>query len=319
MNNSDLEGTAKVSVFVMGAAIGEGAGVAGTEAGPRTLRTAGLLDRLLSAGHRVKDAGDLPRPEPRRTPHPGLQLKALAEVTAWSDLIRQVVHQLPVDSIPILLGGDHSLSLGSVPGLAERARRFGRPFFVLWIDAHPDCHTLATTQSGHLHGTPVAYALGETGFTSGFPVPAAPVAGANIMLLGIRSIDDAESTVIVRHGLAVHGPAELRRRGITAVLAPFLERVARENGMLHVSLDADALDPSIAPGVGTPVADGLMLEEAREIMSLIASSGTLSSLDLVEVNPFLDRGQHTALAMVDLATTAFGSIAVETIKKSLSR
>lgn len=308
-----------MSIFVMGATIGEGAGIGGTEGGPRALRSAGLLDRLLSTGHRVRDAGDLPRSEPRAASHSNRRLKALPEVAAWSDLIRQVIKQLPIDRIPVLLGGDHSLSLGSVPGLAERAHRLGRPFFMLWIDAHPDCHTLATTQSGHLHGTPVAYALGETGFAPGLPAPAVPVAGANVMLLGVRSVDPAEGALIKRHGLAMLGPAELRLHGIAAVLTPFLERVARENGMLHVSLDADVLDPSIAPGVGTPVADGLMHEEVREIMTLVAGSGTLASLELVEVNPFLDRDQQTALAMVDLATTAVGAVAIGAITKSASR
>ena len=192
----------------------------------------------------------------------------------------------------------------------------GRPFFVLWIDAHPDCHTLATTDSGHLHGTPVAHALGETSFAPHFPAPVAPVAAQNIMLLGIRSIDGAESALINRHRLAVHGPAELRQHGIAALLGPFLERIARENGMLHVSLDADVLDPSIAPGVGTPVADGLMLDEVRQMMDLIAASGALASLDLVEVNPFLDREQRTARAMVDLAGTALGPAAGMAARRS---
>jgi arginase len=308
-----------VSVLLIGAPIGVGAGIGGTEAGPRALRSAGLLDRLLSAGHQVKDAGDLPCPESLTRAHTNSRLKAVTGVASWSELIRQVVRQMPIDRVPVLLGGDHSLSLGSLTGLAERARRLGRPFFVLWIDAHPDCHTLATTQSGHLHGTPMAYILGENGFTPDLPAPTAPVAASNVLLLGIRSIDEAENSLITRHGLHLHGPAEIWQRGIHILLAPFLDRVVRENGLLHVSLDADVLDPSIAPGVGTPVPGGLLLQDLREIMDMVAASGAMTSIDLVELNPFLDRGQRTAQVMVELAAAALGFAVTEKERKIASQ
>lgn len=307
-----------MSVFVMGAQVGKGAGTGGTESGPHALRAAGLIERLRATGHGVRDGGDLPFPQSPSSSARNTRLKAVEEVANWSHLIRQVVRQMDGARVPVLLGGDHSLSLGSATGLAERAKRLGRPFFVLWVDAHPDCHTPATTTSGHLHGTPVAHALGEPGFAPWFDDVVAPVSAENIMLLGIRSIDTAEQELIDRRRLAVHGPADLRANGLSSVLIPFLERVVRENGMLHVSLDADVLDPSVAPGVGTPVDDGLSVAEVGAIMRAVAASGTLTSLDLVEVNPFLDRDHRTAQAMVALAAQALGTAAVEAERRSVA-
>lgn len=302
-----------MAVSVVGAPVGKGAGIGGTEAGPHALRAAGLMERLRAGGHAVRDAGDVPLPMPLPLPRapatdPG-HLKAVAEIAAWSERIAEVMRQVDATQLPVVLGGDHSISLGSVTGLAARARRLGRPFFLLWVDAHPDCHTLASTGSGHLHGTPVAHALGEPGFAPWFPPVPAPVPAGNILMLGIRSVDAAEQALIERRGLAVHGPEATTADRLPAVLEPFLERVARENGLLHLSFDADVLDPAIAPGVGTPVAGGIGLADAGAIMRAVAASGTLASLDLVELNPFLDRDQRTARAMVDLAGLALGAAA----------
>jgi arginase len=211
---------------------------------------------------------------------------------------------MPSDYIPVFLGGDHSLSLGSLPGLAERAAKLGRPFFVLWIDAHPDCHTLDTTESGHLHGTPVAQALGAPSFTPSFAAVGHALPAANLMMVGVRSVDAAEASLIESHGITVHAPADVRDRGPEAVLGSFLAGIRSVGGLLHVSLDADALDPAVAPGVGTPVAEGLTVGEVRRMLAAVSTAGVLGSMDLVEVNPFLDRDQRTARTMVQLAVAA---------------
>jgi arginase len=231
-------------------------------------------------------------------------LKNMADVAAWARRIGDLVGRVAPADMPLLLGGDHSLSIGSLPALAARARRMGRPLFVLWIDAHPDCHTLDTSESGHLHGVPLAYALGEPGFQPHLPEVENPLPGAHVLALGIRSVDAAEAGLIARRGLAMASPADLRRRGLHGVLEPFLRQVRAANGLLHVSFDADALDPAVAPAVGTPVAGGLTFAATARIMRAVAASGTLGSLELVEVNPTLAGADRTAEAMVRLAAMA---------------
>jgi arginase len=291
---------------VIGVPVREGTGRNGADAGPQALRAAGIREALQRAGHSVEDVGNLQLGSLPDVSHANAALKALPEVAAWTTVIHDAVVALPRGRVPVILGGDHSIALGTLSGLARRAASEGRPLFVLWIDAHPDCHTLDSTQSGHLHGTPVAYALGESGFGGALPMVDDPVVADSICMLGIRSIDPAEAKIIARRGIDVVCAADVASRGIAAVLAPFLERVRAANGLLHVSFDADAVDPAFAPGVGTPVAGGLSVEDAHTIMAMVQASGLLSSLELVELNPFLDRGQRTARLLVGLAAAALG-------------
>jgi len=292
-----------MAAVLIGIPMGAGAGEGGTESGPVALRSAGLPRAIAALGLSVQDRGDLaPRPTSGRAGRGGL--KDLPAVAAWARAIRDAALDASAQSIPVFLGGDHSLSLGTLPGLAERAERMGRPFFVLWIDAHPDCHTLATTASGHLHGTPIAHALGAPGFAPHFDPPTALLRPERLMMLGIRSVDAAERAFLADRRIAVHAPAELRALGVEAALRPWLDGIARIGGVLHVSLDADALDPTVAPGVGTPVPGGLRVDEAAAAMSAVAAAGVLGSLEIAEVNPFLDRGGRTAGLMAELAAAA---------------
>ena len=294
-----------MALVILGAPAGQGAGLGGTEAAPHAFRAAGLRQVLAALGHAVEDWGDIAPGEIAALSHSNPHLKALPEVAAWSRAIHDAVRAVPAGQTPLILGGDHSISLGSVPALAERAAAMGRPFFLLWIDAHPDCHTLATSVSGNLHGLPLAHAIAGGGPDSPFPGSIAPLAGSNVMLVGVREIDEAENGFLKRHGVASHGPEVLRTHGIAALLKPWLQKIAAVGGMLHISLDADALDPAVAPGVGTPVIDGLSADELGEIMTLAADAGVIGSLELVEVNPFLDSDGRTATAMIDAATRAF--------------
>jgi arginase len=207
--------------------------------------------------------------------------------------------------LPIFLGGDHALSLGSVAGVANHAAETGREQFVLWLDAHSDFHTPKTTSSGNLHGTPIAYVTGRKGF-AGFPEIANPVPEANICLMGLRSVDAAERAALAGSDIVTHDMREIDEHGIARPLAAFLERVREANGMLHVSLDVDFLDPMVAPAVGTTVPGGATIREGHLVMEMICDSGLLTSLDLVELNPFLDERGRTAQAMVDLAASALG-------------
>ena len=210
------------------------------------------------------------------------------------------------EGVAVFLGGDHSLSAGTIAGMSRRAAAEGRPLFVLWLDAHPDFHTLDSTVSGNLHGVGMAYATGRPGFAGHMPPLRAPVDPRDVCMIGLRSVDPAERVALREAGVTVHDMRALDESGVAAPLRAFLERVAAANGMLHVSLDVDFLDPSIAPAVGTTVPGGATFREAHLIMEMVHDSGLARSLDLVELNPFLDERGRTALLMVDLAASLLG-------------
>ncbi|WP_292205756.1 arginase family protein, partial [Mesorhizobium sp.] len=191
-------------------------------------------------------------------------------------------------------------------GLARRASEAGRPLFVLWLDAHPDFHTLDTTASGNLHGVPLAYASGQAGFSGYFPDLPAAVDPKRICTMGLRSVDPAERSALNQAGVIVHDMRAIDEHGIAPLLRAFLARVSDEAGLLHVSLDVDFLDPSIAPAVGTTVPGGATFREAHLVMEMLSDSGLVSSLDLVELNPFLDDRGRTATLMVDLTASLMG-------------
>ena len=201
---------------------------------------------------------------------------------------------------------DHSVSLGSVSGIARHAEKLGRPLFVLWLDAHTDYHRLDTTPSGNLHGTPVAYFTGRESFTPYFAAPRAPVSTKRVMMMGIRSVDRAERQSILAKGINVHDMRTIDEFGIIKPLNDFLAEVKSQNGMLHVSLDVDFIDPEIAPAVGTTVPGGASFREAHLLMEILSESNAATSLDLAELNPFLDHRGKTARLMVDLTTSLMG-------------
>ena len=190
--------------------------------------------------------------------------------------------------------------------MARHAAKINRPQFVLWLDAHPDLHTPDTTTSGNLHGVPVAYFTGHDGFTPHFPPVQAPVPMENICMMGIRSVDPAENTRLAASDIAVHDMRAIDEFGVANLLKDFLAQVEAANGVLHVSLDVDFLEPSIAPAVGTTVPGGATFREAHLIMEMLCDSGLVTSLDLVELNPFLDERGRTAQLMVDLTGSLMG-------------
>jgi arginase len=254
----------------------------------------------------VEDWGDMVLPALQAVSCPNPAVHSLAEVLGWTEVLADKVDDaLSQGGLPIVLGGDHSLALGSVAGAAAYAARVDRPLFLLWLDAHSDFHTPLTTQSGNLHGTPVAYIAGREGFEAFPPFPA-PIPAARICLYGIRSVDPAEHAALLKHDLAINDMRVLDERGIVAPLREFLDMVRAAGGMLHVSLDVDFLDPSIAPAVGTTVPGGTTFREAHLVMELLHESALVTSLDLVELNPFLDERGRTAKLMVDLVGSLMG-------------
>lgn len=292
------------SCILIGAPVDSGKRRAGCLMGPDALRVAGLAEALRGLGHAVRDAGDV-TPSPLRQIAGPDHVYALPQTVAWTEALQDVARQAMTEGLPIFMGGDHSLSLGSVAGVAACAADLGRPQFVLWLDAHSDFHTPQSTGSGHLHGTPVGYVTGRSGFEAFPPLPA-PVPEENICLFGIRSVDLPERRELEQRRLIIHDMRSLDENGVAPPLRGFLDRVQAANGMLHVSLDVDFLDPGIAPAVGTTVPGGATFREAHLVMEMLYDSGLMTSLDLVELNPFLDERGRTASLMVELVASGLG-------------
>ena len=290
--------------LLIGAPIDSGQRRPGCLMGPAAYRVAGIAAALEALGHEVRDLGDVaPDPvEPARCDNPAVH--HLTETLGWTAALRRAGSQAMAEGVPIFMGGDHSLSLGSLAGVAEHAAATGRPLFILWLDAHSDFHTPETTESGNLHGTPVAYAAGQP--FAPFPAFPAPVPAENICLFGIRSVDAAEHAALLANDIVPHDMRVLDEHGVTAPLRAFLDRVEAAGGLLHVSLDVDFLDPASAPAVGTTVPGGTTFREAHLVMEMLCDSGRVGSLDLVELNPFLDERGRTAHLMVELLASLMG-------------
>ncbi|PWE34306.1 arginase [Maritimibacter sp. 55A14] len=291
--------------ILLGAPVDSGKRRPGCLMGPAAYRTAGIAGAIAALGHGVEDRGDLAPAPPRPAQSANPAVHGLGETIAWTENLTAAARDAAAAGFPIFLGGDHSLSLGTVAGVAAHAAAEDRPQYVLWLDAHPDFHTPLTTASGNLHGTPVAYFTGQPGF-HGFPPPAAPVPGERVCMMGLRSVDPAEHAGLLEHGIGIHDMRAIDEHGIAAPLRAFLAQVAASNGCLHVSLDVDFLDPGIAPAVGTTVPGGATFREAHLVMELLHDSGLVTSLDLVELNPFLDERGRTATLMVELTASLLG-------------
>lgn len=291
--------------ILLGAAVDSGQKVPGCLMGPAAYRVAGLARTLAALGHAVEDRGDVSPAALKRVESPNPAVHSLAETVAWTEGLAAATEAAVAEGFPVVMGGDHSLGLGVVSGVAAHAAKAGRPQFLLWLDAHSDFHTPLTTQSGNLHGTPVAYAAGRDGFDAFPPFPA-PLPPDNICLYGIRSVDPEEHAALLDHEIGLIDMRAIDEAGIVAPLRAFLDRVREAEGFLHVSLDVDFLDPSIAPAVGTTVPGGTTFREAHLVMELLHESGLVTSLDLVELNPFLDERGRTARLMVDLVASLMG-------------
>jgi arginase len=291
--------------ILIGAPIDAGQRRPGCLMGPAAYRVAGLAQMLTDLGHGVQDRGDIAMKPVTNARCANPAVHSLPEVLGWTDSLRNATDAALTDGFPIIIGGDHSLALGSVAGAARHAAALGKPLFLLWLDAHSDFHTPLTTTTGNLHGTPVAYIAGRDGFEAFAPFPA-PVPAKNICLFGIRSVDAAEHAALLTHDIEINDMRVLDEHGIVKPLRDFLDRVVAAGGMLHVSLDVDFLDPSIAPAVGTTVPGGTTIREAHLVMELLHESGLVTSLDLVELNPFLDERGRTARLMVDLVASLMG-------------
>lgn len=273
--------------------------------GPDAYRTAGISEAITALGHTVEDIGNLsPAQVDVAAPRNPLVYQ-LAENVGWTQTLMAAAIDAAPRGMPIFMGGDHALAAGTVAGMAAHAQTQNRPFFALWLDAHSDIHTPDTTDSGNLHGTPVGYVTGRAGFDAYPPLPVR-VDPANICMIGLRSVDAAEHAVLDDGDVMCVDMRRIDEEGIRAPLQIFLNKVAAANGMLHVSLDVDFLDPSVAPAVGTTVPGGATVREGHLVMEMLSDSELVTSLDLVELNPFLDDRGQTANLMVDLTASLLG-------------
>ena len=293
------------NIFLIGAPVDSGKRTRGCLMGPDAFRTAGLAEALGTLGHTVTDLGNIAPDDVPPMTHANPAVYRLAETVGWTTALARAAIDTAPKGLPIFLGGDHALALGTVSGMAAHAHSVGRPLFVLWLDAHSDYHTPLTSETGNLHGTPLGYVTGREGFDA-FPPLVAPVPTENLCLIGLRSVDAEERSALSRTDADLVDMRRIDEVGISAPLTAFLERVAAADGLLHVSLDVDFLDPSVAPAVGTTVPGGATVREAHLAMELLCDSGLVTSLDLVELNPFLDERGRTASLMVDLAASLLG-------------
>ena len=296
----------KHGVSLVGAPTDVGAGLPGARMGPEALRVAGIVHAIAQFGLSVKDCGNVTGPaNPDQRAVDGF--RHLSEVTQWNQSIHEVVYaELGDGRLPILLGGDHSLSIGSISAVARHCRERSKKLRVLWFDAHADFNTATLTPSGNIHGMPVACLCGHG------PLGLVEIGGHtpaldpnDIRQIGIRSVDEGEKRVVHDLGIEVFDMRYIDEMGMRHAMELALALVG-PNTHLHVSLDVDFLDPDIAPGVGTTVRGGPTYREAQLCMEMIADSGRLASLDIVELNPALDVRNQTALLAVDLIASLFG-------------
>ncbi len=292
------------TVTIVGAPLDLGQGRRGVDMGPSAIRYAGLEERLASFGCTVVDRGNLATPEPEALAVRDERARFLPEILeACAGLAGLVAEVVGEGGLPLVLGGDHSIALGTLAGLRTAAGEAGG---VIWIYAHGDLNTPETSPSGNVHGMPLAAALGLAG--PGFAHPGLELPAVDprrVVLLGVRSLDPAERTVIRETGIRAITMTEIDRIGIERAVLEAIDR-ASGPGFVHVSLDLDALDPEVAPGVGTPVKGGLTYREAHLACEDLAESGFVGSLELVEANPILDRENGSASIAVELAASALG-------------
>ncbi|WP_373189488.1 arginase [Halolamina sp.] len=307
MTRNRTSATDRQPVRIIGAPTDYGQDRRGVDMGPSAIRYAGLADSLGNAGVETDDVGDLlaPRAEERdpehRTPSKG-EARFLRETQdVCVRLSKEVRAALVDDHTPLVLGGDHSVAIGSLVGSAADA-----DIGAVWFDAHGDYNTPPTSPSGNIHGMPLAAALGVKEWADTDWANAAGLSEENIAIVGLRSIDDTERELLAESDITTYTMSDIDQRGLAEVVRSALAVASDGVDGYHVSLDLDWLDPTIAPGVGTPVRGGVTYREAHHAMEILAQQGGMRSMELVEVNPILDESNETARMAVELAASAFG-------------
>ena len=297
------------AVHIIGVPLDLGGNRRGVDMGPSAFRIAGLGERVGALGHSVVDKGDLPAPIPETQELRDERKKYIRDIAkVCTKVFQSALMSLEEGAMPLVLGGDHSLGAGSVAAAAEWARKTrDLPIGLLWVDAHGDMNTPATSLSGNVHGMPLAALLGsepaELSKIGGFFPKVLP---AHTVLIGVRNLDETEKVALRDSQVHVFTMKDIDRQGIASIVEEAVKLAGSGTAGIHVSFDMDVCDPQIAPGVGTPVKGGLDYREAHMVMEIVADSGLLTSLDLVEVNPTLDVRNATAQLGTELALSALG-------------
>ena len=298
----------QATIAILGVPLDLGAGRRGVDMGPSALRVAGLNARIASLGYLVEDLGNIEAEQPESSPEGAGNARYLAQIERCMKRVARVVERAArAGKLPLVLGGDHSVAVGTVSGMARAYRQRKESLGLIWIDAHPDMNTPETSPSGNVHGMPLACLLGlgpsELSRLGGFSPKIDPRKTA---LIGIRDVDALEKPHVGASGVRAFTMRDLDERGVRAIVEQAIEIAGAGTSGFHVSLDMDAIDPREAPGVGTPVRGGMTYREAHLAMELICDSGRMRSMEVVEVNPVIDDGNRTAVLAVELVMSALG-------------
>lgn len=295
-------------IAIIGAPMDLGAGRRGVDMGPSALRLAGLHGRIRALGYEVQDLGNITVAQPEATPAGPERARFLAEIAQTCTRLGEMVYRaVSEQKLPLVLGGDHSIAVGTVAGLSRAYREKEAKIGVIWIDAHADMNTPETSPSGNVHGMPLACCIGqgpkELTDIFGFGPKVDP---HNVAIVGLRDVDRREVPYVRDAGIAAFTMREIDERGLRSVMAEAIDRASDGTTGFHVSFDMDAVDPREAPGVGTPVRGGLTYREAHLAMEILCDCDKLAGMEIVEVNPVLDVANQTAILGVELVLSALG-------------
>ena len=295
-------------IAIIGAPMDLGAGRRGVDMGPSALRLAGLDERLKSLGYEVQDLGNVTVAQPEASPAGPDQARFLPQIAQTCKRLGDIVCQAVTEGrLPLVLGGDHSIAIGTVAGVARSFHQRDERIGLIWVDAHADMNTPETSPSGNVHGMPLACCIGRGAAELTHLFDFAPkVDPRNVAIVGLRDVDRTEVPYVREAGVAAYTMREIDERGLRAVMSEAIERATDGTAGLHVSFDMDAVDPREAPGVGTPVRGGLTYREAHLTMEILGDCEGLTSMEVVEVNPVLDIANQTAMLGVELVLSALG-------------
>jgi arginase len=295
-------------IAIIGAPMDLGAGRRGVDMGPSALRLANLNDKLASLGYEVEDLGNVRVDQPETAPVGQESARYLSQIAqTCTRLMEMVEHAADQSKVPLVLGGDHSIAIGTIAGISNHHRKSGRKAGLIWIDAHADMNTPDSSPSGNIHGMPLACSIGigprELTHLGGYAPKIDP---SKVAIIGLRSVDDVERRHVRDAGVHAYTMRDLDERGLRSVILEAIDRVSEGTAGFHLSFDMDSVDPSEAPGVGTPVRGGMTYREAHLVMEIIGDSGKMGSMEIVEVNPVMDEVNRTALLGVELVMSAMG-------------
>ena len=296
------------SVRIIGVPSDLGANIRGANVGPSAVRIAGLHDKISVLGYKIEDAGDILVPIRETLPESAAKEKYLTTITDVCDLLRMEVEMsLDRDMLPIVIGGDHSIAMGTISGTSSFYRKKNQSIGLIWVDAHADMNTPASSPTGNLHGMPLSTLLGKGipqlvelgGFTG-------KLRPENVALIGIRTLDHEEKRICRESGIRYFTMREIDERGMAAIMKEAVAVASKGTSGIHLSFDVDGIDPLYAPGVSTPVTGGLSYREAHLALEMIADTGMLTSMEFVELNPMRDVAHKTAELLVELVQSALG-------------